>query len=197
MCYGVDIDTEVLLKCAIDHHLVMYYDEGCSEPESDEDGGFGTAPFGDADIGGMGLSGQNDSGETGWRGIVVMQVQLFYAWQLYKLTRNKLVAAAIVLTSLVGGLAGIGTAIGVDVFREFAKLLRLKVLVSLWLNGFSRTDTVISRVTQLIVSNGLLTAIFAVAGIIAFRATILRNKSYHLIFDFPLWSLLVAVQLLR
>lgn len=67
MCYGVDIDTEVLLKCAIDHHLVMYYDEGCSEPESDEDGGFGTAPFGDADIGGMGLSGQNDSGETGWR----------------------------------------------------------------------------------------------------------------------------------
>ncbi|TFY62213.1 hypothetical protein EVJ58_g4008 [Rhodofomes roseus] len=137
-----------------------------------------------------------------------MQVQFFYAWRLHKLTGNKLVVSAVVISSLVGGLSGIGTAIGVGMVREFAKLQRLKVIVSLWLigsavcdvvitvsltwhlrkhrTGFARTDTVITKITQLIVSNGLLTAIFAVADIVAFLAS---SKSYHLIFNFPLSKL--------
>ncbi|KAI0729021.1 hypothetical protein C8Q72DRAFT_884690 [Fomitopsis betulina] len=143
-------------------------------------------------------------------GIIAMQVQFFYTWRLHKLTgnKNKLVVDAIVSTSLVGGLSGIGTSIGVGMIREFAKLQRLKIIVSLWLfgaaicdvgitfaltwhlrehrTGFARTDTVINRITQIIVSNGLLTAIFAVADIIAFLST---DKSYHLIFNFPLSKL--------
>ncbi|KAH9934259.1 uncharacterized protein B0H18DRAFT_549193 [Fomitopsis serialis] len=146
--------------------------------------------------------------EEAMTGIISMQVQLFYAWRLYKLTGSKLIVAAVVMTSLLGGLSGIGTAVGVGMVREFAKLQKLKIIVSLWLigsavcdviitialtwhlrshrTGFSRTDTLITKITQLIVSNGLLTAIFAVADIVAFLAT---NKSYHLIFNFPLSKL--------
>jgi len=146
--------------------------------------------------------------EEAMTGIISMQVQFFYAWRLQKLTGNKLIVAAVVISSLVGGLSGIGTAIGVGMLREFARLQELKVVVSLWLigsavcdvvitgaltlhlrkhrTGFSRTDTLITKITQVIVSNGLLTAIFAVADIIAFLAT---DKSYHLIFNFPLSKL--------
>ncbi|KZT66294.1 hypothetical protein DAEQUDRAFT_471660 [Daedalea quercina L-15889] len=146
--------------------------------------------------------------EEAMTGVISMQVQFFYAWRLHKLTGNKFIVFAVVASSLVGGLSGIGTAIGVGMVKEFAKLQQLKVVVSLWLigsavcdviitvaltwhlrrhrTGFSRTDTVINRITQLIVSNGLLTAIFAVADIIAFLAT---SKSYHLIFNFPLSKL--------
>lgn len=34
-----------------------------------------------------------------------MQVQMFYAWRIHRLTGNTLVVAAVVITSLVGGRA--------------------------------------------------------------------------------------------
>ena len=39
------------------------------------------------------------------QGIIAMQVQFFYAWRLHKLIGNKLIVAAIVSASLVGGCA--------------------------------------------------------------------------------------------
>ena len=78
-----------------------------------------------------------------------MQVQFFYAWRLHKLTGSKLIAIVVVLSSLVGGrtslvlglacpltrgvrsfaVSGIGTAIGVGMVKEFAKLQELKVRI--------------------------------------------------------------------
>ncbi|KAI0950924.1 hypothetical protein AcW1_008102 [Taiwanofungus camphoratus] len=134
-----------------------------------------------------------------------MQVQMFYAWRIHRLTGNTLVVAAVVITSLVGGLSGIGTAIAVAMRPQFADFQHLKAIVILWLmgaavcdviialslslhlrkhrTGFARTDTVVTRIMHLSLSNGLITASFALADVISFLATPrgihIGNISYH------------------
>ncbi|KAI0925797.1 hypothetical protein AcV5_008427 [Taiwanofungus camphoratus] len=137
-----------------------------------------------------------------------MQAQLFYAWRIRVLTGNIWLVGAVVLTSLIGGLSGIGTAIAVAMRPQFAGLQRLKVIVTLWLvgaavcdviiaaamiwhlrqkrTGFSRTDHIISRLIHLTMSNGLLTASFALADIIAFLAT---PRGIHIAFNYTLVKL--------
>ncbi|KZT66293.1 hypothetical protein DAEQUDRAFT_768114 [Daedalea quercina L-15889] len=148
---------------------------------------------------------QTDQAMTG---IISMQVQFFYAWRLHRLTGNKLLVASVVISSVVGGLSGIGTAIGVGILPQLSGLQRLTVVVSLWLagsaisdviiasaltwhlhkqrTGFSYTDTVVSKIMTLIMSNGALTAVFAVADLIAYLAS---PKGYHLIFNYSLAKL--------
>ncbi|EPS94846.1 hypothetical protein FOMPIDRAFT_93499 [Fomitopsis schrenkii] len=148
---------------------------------------------------------QTDQAMTG---IISMQVQFFYAWRIHKLTGNKLLVGAVLISSAVGGLSGIGTAIGVGILPQLAGLQRLTVIVSLWLagsaasdviiasaltwhlnkqrTGFAYTDSMVSKIMTLILSNGALTAVFAVADLIAYLASI---KGYHLIFNFSLAKL--------
>ncbi|KAH9927652.1 uncharacterized protein B0H18DRAFT_1003009 [Fomitopsis serialis] len=137
-----------------------------------------------------------------------MIVQFFYAWRIWKLTNNYFAVAVILMTSLVGGLSGIGTAIAVTIKPAFSGFQNLKVIVILWLlggavcdvlitlalswhlrqrrTGFRSTDTIISRIIQVTVSNGLLTAGFAVADIIAFLAT---PRGIHVAFNYTLIKL--------
>ncbi|KAI0937414.1 hypothetical protein AcV5_005330 [Taiwanofungus camphoratus] len=146
--------------------------------------------------------------EEGLTGIIGMLVQLFYAWRIHKLTRNVWLVGAVVTTSLVGGLAGIGTAIAVAMRPEFAKLQQLKAIVITWLvsaavcdglialalswhlrqnrTGFSRTDTIISRLVRLTMSNGLLTAGFALADVVAYLST---PTGLHIAFNYTLVKL--------
>ncbi|KAH9934324.1 uncharacterized protein B0H18DRAFT_951667 [Fomitopsis serialis] len=146
--------------------------------------------------------------EQALTGIIAMQVQLFYAWRIYKLTGQLWLVATVAVPSVIGGLSGVGTAIGVGILPQFSGLQRLKVVVILWLMGavvcdmiittvltwylrknrtaYTRTKGLISRMLQLIVSNGLLTAAFAAADVVAYLAT---TNSYHLIFNFPLCKL--------
>lgn len=74
-----------------------------------------------------------------------MQVQLFYAWRIYKLIGNVGVVLMVAIPSVVGGrewhlfgayqlhplmtnsVSGIGTAIGVGILPQFSGLQRLKV----------------------------------------------------------------------
>ncbi|KAI0729022.1 hypothetical protein C8Q72DRAFT_915685 [Fomitopsis betulina] len=148
---------------------------------------------------------QTDQAMTG---IISMQVQYFYAWRIHKLTGNKLLVGAVLLSSTVGGLSGIGTAIGVGMLPQLDGLQRLTVIVSLWLagsamsdviiasaltwhlnkqrTGFAYTDSLISKIMTLIMSNGALTAVFAVADLCAYLAS---TKGYHLVFNFALAKL--------
>ncbi|TFY63802.1 hypothetical protein EVJ58_g3034 [Rhodofomes roseus] len=146
--------------------------------------------------------------EEALAGIIAMIVQMFFAWRILRLTRNYIAVAVIVAASLVGGLSGIGTAIAVAMRPAFAGFQHLKVIVILWLmgaavcdvlitlalswhlrqqrTGFSHTDTIISKIIQLTVSNGLVTAGFAVADIVAFLST---PRGIHVAFNYALVKL--------
>lgn len=127
-------------------------------------------------------------------GVIAMLVQSFYAWRIFKLTSNRWLVVVVLVPSVVGGLSGIGTAIAVALRPQFSGLQRLKVIVLLWLGGAAmsdtciaailvwqlyrsrtgvhKTDTMISRVIQMTVSNGILTATFALADIISYLSTV-------------------------
>ncbi|KAI0925753.1 hypothetical protein AcV5_008402 [Taiwanofungus camphoratus] len=146
--------------------------------------------------------------EEALAGLIAMQVQMFYAWRIHRLTGNTLVVAAVVITSLVGGLSGIGTAIAVAMRPQFADFQHLKAIVILWLmgaavcdviialslslhlrkhrTGFARTDTVVTRIMHLSLSNGLITASFALADVISFLAT---PRGIHIAFNYTLVKL--------
>ncbi|EPS94466.1 hypothetical protein FOMPIDRAFT_1055074 [Fomitopsis schrenkii] len=146
--------------------------------------------------------------EQALTGIVSFQVQMFYAWRIWKLVGNRYLVGLVALTATVGGLSGIGTAIAIGMRPEFFGFIHLKQIIILWLlgegisdiiitatltwylrkhlGGYSKTDGVVSKVMNLIVSNGLLTATFAIGDLICYFAT---EKAYHLIFNFPLCKL--------
>ena len=62
MCYGVDIDPDVLLKYATEHDLIVYYDEVplCPESEFDGDGDLGVGLFGGIGIDSGHFASQDD-----------------------------------------------------------------------------------------------------------------------------------------
>lgn len=146
--------------------------------------------------------------EEALAGIIAMMVQGFYAWRILRLTQNYWLVAAVLVPSIAGGLGGIGTAIGVAIRPEFAGLQSLEPIVLTWLagaaisdtiiavtlvwhlyrsrTGYSRTDTMVSRIIQLTLSNGLLTASFALADIISYLIT---TRGYHIGFNYVLCKL--------
>ncbi|PCH42170.1 hypothetical protein WOLCODRAFT_72014, partial [Wolfiporia cocos MD-104 SS10] len=138
-------------------------------------------------------------------GIIGMMVQLFYAWRIHRLLRNVWIVAIVVITSLVGGLSSIGTSIGVAMLPQFAGLQRLEVIIVLWLvgtalcdviiatalswhlrehhTGLSHTDSIITRIIQFTMLNGLLTAGFVIADVTASLGSL---SGLHLSFNFAL-----------
>ncbi|KAH9934262.1 uncharacterized protein B0H18DRAFT_951621 [Fomitopsis serialis] len=142
--------------------------------------------------------------EQAFTGIVSFQVQMFYAWRIWKLIGNRWLVAIVAVTATVGGLSGIGTAIAIGMRPEFlgrsssvgfwgkasATSSLLSVSPGTWqhkhLGGYSKTDGIVTKVMHLIVSNGLLTATFAIGDLICYFAT---DEAYHLIFNFPLCKL--------
>ncbi|KZT74604.1 hypothetical protein DAEQUDRAFT_761433 [Daedalea quercina L-15889] len=149
--------------------------------------------------------------EESMAGIIAMQVQFYYAWRIKKLTQKWWPAALVILPSVAGGLGGIGTATGVAIVSEFSQLQRLKPIVLTWLvgaavadvliagimtwhlrrkrTGFRGTNQMLSRLVQLIMSNGLLTASLALADIISYLATIRATKGCHIGFNYALVKL--------
>ncbi|THH27351.1 hypothetical protein EUX98_g6838 [Antrodiella citrinella] len=141
-------------------------------------------------------------------GITAMFVQLFYAWRIHVLLRNVWIVSMVVITSLVAGFSGVGTAIAVSIRPDFAGFQHLKVIVIIWLvgsavcdiliamtllihlrkyrTGILAPDTVLTRITRVIMSTGLLTSTFALADVIAFLATPL---GIHIAFNYTLVKL--------
>ncbi|KZT05772.1 uncharacterized protein LAESUDRAFT_760004 [Laetiporus sulphureus 93-53] len=141
-------------------------------------------------------------------GIIAMQAQIFYIWRIHKLTGLRWLVCILIVTSVVGCLGGIASSIVVAFRPIFTQFGRYKEAVIVWLgaaaitdimitstlvwylrkkrSAFPRTNTIVSRIIQLTVSNGLLTASFAVADVIAF---VCQAGGLHLAFNYPLCKL--------
>ncbi|TCD63182.1 hypothetical protein EIP91_005879 [Steccherinum ochraceum] len=144
--------------------------------------------------------------EESMAGIIAMSVQLFYAWRIWVLLRNPFLVTTVIATSLLAG--RIGTSIAVAMRPNFSQFQSLKVIVVLWLvgsavcdilitttlllhlrksrTGFSLTDTALSKITRLTVSNGLITSAFALADVVAYLST---PKGIHIAFNYTLVKL--------
>jgi hypothetical protein len=142
--------------------------------------------------------------------IIALMAQSFFAWRIWKLTRSPWVPGIIMLTGGLSMLAAIGTTIGVEIVREFAKFQKFQVAVIIWLacaavadgiittglimtlnksrTGFTQTDDVISKLIRLTLQTGLLTASVAAIDLILFCAS---TTTAHLLFNLPLAKLYV------
>lgn len=146
--------------------------------------------------------------EEAMAGIIAMQVQLFYAWRLHKLGASKWISGCVAGLSICSCLAAIGTSINIGIKPIITNFAHYKAIVIVWLvsstvadvavafaltwrlrrsiTGYAQTDTVISRVIHITMSNGLLIAAFALADMIAFLAT---AGGLHLAFNYALIKL--------
>ncbi|EKM59054.1 uncharacterized protein PHACADRAFT_249233 [Phanerochaete carnosa HHB-10118-sp] len=146
--------------------------------------------------------------EEAMAGIIAVMVQLFFAWRLKVLTKNRFVVAVVVCSSSVAGLCAIGTAIGITMKPHFSDFHVLNAVAIPWLvactmsdvlialalslylrkhkTGFAHTDTVVNKIVRSTVQNGLLTASFTVAHIVAFLAS---PTGIHMIFNYTVVKL--------
>ncbi|EKM49132.1 uncharacterized protein PHACADRAFT_167306 [Phanerochaete carnosa HHB-10118-sp] len=136
-------------------------------------------------------------------GLIAMMVQLFYAWRILALTKNRWIVALVVVSSTVSGLSAIGTAIGIGIRPEFSGFKSLDVIglpwlisctvcdvtiavaLSVYLNsrktGFEITDNIINKIIRSTVQSGLLTASFTIAHIVAYLTS---STGIHMIFNY-------------
>ncbi|CCM05262.1 uncharacterized protein FIBRA_07472 [Fibroporia radiculosa] len=146
--------------------------------------------------------------EEALTGIIGALVQVFYAWRLLKLTGKRWLAGTVVALAIIQSLAAIGTSINMAMRPLITNFVHYKEAVLVWLSatafndvlialsliwflnrsrtGHSKTETVISKIIQITMSNGLLTASFALADIIAYVAS---PGGLHLAFNYTLCKL--------
>jgi len=141
-------------------------------------------------------------------GINATIVQLFFAWRVKVLTNKTWVVSAIVFTSFGSFIGSFATAAAVHWVPRFQDFQKVQGLVSLWLGstaacdvaitialtwhlqrhktGVSETDDILNKIIRLTMSNGLVTALWALANLIAFLAS---STGLHLVFNLPLAKL--------
>ncbi|EKM56729.1 uncharacterized protein PHACADRAFT_254021 [Phanerochaete carnosa HHB-10118-sp] len=141
--------------------------------------------------------------EESMAGLTAVMVQCFYAWRILVLTKKWWVVVIVGLSSLVSGTCAIGTAIGVTIVKDFSKFQSLDVIALPWLisctlcdvlialslsmylrkhkTGFAHTDTVVNKIIRTTVQNGMLTASFTIAHIVAYLAS---PTGIHMIFNY-------------
>ncbi|KZT07795.1 uncharacterized protein LAESUDRAFT_812024 [Laetiporus sulphureus 93-53] len=146
--------------------------------------------------------------EEAMAGIIGLQVQLFYAWRIRQLTGKKWLVGLIVALSVISCLMALGMSIGIAFRPEITDLNHYKQFVSTWLasaacaditicvsliyhlhtrrTGLRRTDTLITRIIQLTMSNGVLTSSFALTAVIVF---FIDSGGLHLAFVYTLCKL--------
>lgn len=146
--------------------------------------------------------------EEAMAGLIAMMVQLFYAWRILVLTKKRWLVGLVALSSSVSGLCAVGTAIGIAFRPEIARFQSLDVVALPWLvsctvcditiaisltvylnaqkTGIARTDTVLNKIIRTTVQNGLLTASFTCAHIIAYLTS---HTGIHMIFNYTVVKL--------
>ncbi|CAE6412089.1 unnamed protein product [Rhizoctonia solani] len=116
--------------------------------------------------------------------------QCFFAWRVAKLTGHAWMGWGIAFSALVQFIAGLATAVGTFIVRDFARFLELRVPVTIWLvlsavtdivitcilswylhtnrTGFSKTDDIITRLVRLTVQTGLITTVWATTDLLVY-----------------------------
>ncbi|KDQ62488.1 hypothetical protein JAAARDRAFT_189808 [Jaapia argillacea MUCL 33604] len=140
--------------------------------------------------------------------IIAFLVQSFFAWRIKVLTSNVWAWLLVAFLSLAQMFGGIGTAIAVGIVPEFVHFQKFQVIVVIWLacsalcdavitcimtwhlrshkTGFAATDQFVDKIIRLTVQTGMITALIAIADLIAFLAS---DSGLHLGFNFPLAKL--------
>ncbi|CUA72555.1 hypothetical protein RSOLAG22IIIB_10110 [Rhizoctonia solani] len=134
--------------------------------------------------------------------------QCFFAWRVAKLTGHAWMGWGIAFSALVQFIAGLATAIGTFVVRDFARFQELRVPVTIWLvlsavtdivitcilswylhtnrTGFSKTDDIITRLVRLTVQTGLITTVWATTDLLVYLCW---PNNMHMFFQLPLCKL--------
>ncbi|KIP05244.1 hypothetical protein PHLGIDRAFT_92432 [Phlebiopsis gigantea 11061_1 CR5-6] len=135
-------------------------------------------------------------------------VQLFYAWRVKSITGNVWLSGLIVVTSFVALCGGLGTAIAVVWVKHYTNFSKFDQVGIVWListavcdtaitasltwflrthrTGFTHTDDVLNKIIRLTVSNGFLTAVWAIVDLILFLTI---PTGVHLAMNLPLAKL--------
>lgn len=136
-------------------------------------------------------------------------VQIFTAWRIIVITRNKLVGFIICAFALVSLAFATYTAAVITIVREFIKKDQTIKPATVWFiasacadvlitgtlyfslsrrkTGFKSTDQVINRIIKLTLQTGLLTLLFAISETVSFIASPRTTANFAL--DFPLSKL--------
>jgi len=142
-------------------------------------------------------------------------VQVFMAWRIGVLTKNRIVPAIIVVLAIVSFLGGVATTIAVSIFSQFAQFQIFRAAPITWLvstavvdvmititlgvtlrkgqTGAAPTDAYIGRLIRLTVQTGSITTVAAVANIIVF--SIFQEDTYTFIWDLSLAQLYINTTL--
>ncbi|KAF9063080.1 hypothetical protein BDP27DRAFT_1271147 [Rhodocollybia butyracea] len=140
-------------------------------------------------------------------GVASAAVQCFYAWRIFILSNSKLLTLFIVMIALMEGSAamadGVMTKIGVNSFAELQN--KNFAVTTVWLlgsavcdiiicvsmtyylsrarkiTGYKSTENMLTRLINLAVGTGLLTASIAIIAAILF--IVYRNNNYHIVPD--------------
>ncbi|KAF8337540.1 uncharacterized protein EI90DRAFT_3152200 [Cantharellus anzutake] len=132
-------------------------------------------------------------------------VQAFFGWRVKRLTGITWMAAIIVIFAFIQFLAGLGTAIGCTILKEFVRFRSLKSIVIVWLvlapltdfliaatltwylrshkTGFATTDDIVSRITRLTIQTGAITVVLSIIDLAVYLAW---PNNLHLILNMPL-----------
>ncbi|KAF9529975.1 hypothetical protein CPB83DRAFT_893183 [Crepidotus variabilis] len=104
--------------------------------------------------------------------VVVLSVQLFFAWRVYALTQTRIWSFFIVAFALTAAVGGI--TMSVDVVRCKHK------------SGVDRSDQIVDKLIRFSVQTGLITFIFASLHLAFFLSD---ESGLHLLFNFPICKL--------
>ncbi|THU95840.1 hypothetical protein K435DRAFT_755403 [Dendrothele bispora CBS 962.96] len=139
-------------------------------------------------------------------GLIVAQVQLFFAWRVQVLTDSYFMALLAAVPSVVGCFAALVSAVYVRKYPHIQDFGHIKVWIVTWLvsetasdlvittvlvsylrrnkQGFRSADQVIDRVIRLTVQTGLATSVIAILDVVLYL--VFPTNAIHLLFNLPL-----------
>ncbi|GJE93552.1 hypothetical protein PsYK624_097110 [Phanerochaete sordida] len=140
--------------------------------------------------------------------IIATFVQLFFAWRVRVLTNSWWITSLILVTAFVSCCGGLGVAIAIHFVKYYENFDKFDQVGTIWListavcdsaiaisltwhlrrhkTGFQHTDDVLNRIIRLTVSNGALTAVWAIVDLILFLSI---KTGVHLALNLPLAKL--------
>lgn len=136
---------------------------------------------------------------------ISMPIQMFFAWRIYRLTKQSIIAFIVAFLSLVSFAGGLWTTIMIVVVKLFKRKPELHWPALMWFlsatvadvlitgtlvinlskrrTGFAATDDAISKIIRMTVQTGMITALFAIGDVIFFMTL---KSAWNFIWDLAL-----------
>ncbi|EIM85962.1 uncharacterized protein STEHIDRAFT_168988 [Stereum hirsutum FP-91666 SS1] len=134
--------------------------------------------------------------------------QLFFAWRVHVLTKNRIAVALLFVGSIISCLGGIATSIAIGIVPKWLEFQKFEIPVIVWLTvsalvdttiavilvwhlrnnkrGFKKSDDLLDKLIRVTVQTGLITSVWAIIDLGVYLGI---ASGVHLIFNFPLSKL--------